>query len=190
MPILEPRGGLETDDSAGVTLVKRRARAVESYIAASLAIESLLIVLVVLRLVHGSWWWVVIGFATLKIIEIVQVTVNATIFDRFAASAGNKVASVPRMVVLAFINFVELAACFGLLFTVNLEKLNGAKGPADAFYYSVITQLTIGYGDVHPIGYMRAIAAIHGFIAIGFVALVFARLMSALPKIHSMFDER
>jgi len=37
---------------------------------------------------------------------------------------------------------------------------------------------------------MRAIAAVHGFIAIGFVALVFAGLLSALPKIESMFDER
>jgi hypothetical protein len=81
--------------------------------------------------------------------------------------------------VLAAINYVELMLWFGLIYSLNYQLLHGAGRPATAFYFSVITQLTIGYGDVFPTGWLRIIAALQGLIGALFVIVVLGRAVSA-----------
>ena len=64
---------------------------------------------------------------------------------------------------------------------LNYHSLHGADRPITAFYFSVITQLTIGYGDVYPMGWMRVLAAAQGLIGAFFAIGVFARAITALP---------
>lgn len=92
-----------------------------------------------------------------------------------------RVASFTRSIALALVNFVELCTCFGVIYAKDYERLSGAGQPLSAFYFSVITQLTIGYGDIHPTGYARVIAAIQGTVALVFIVLVFARIVQSLP---------
>jgi hypothetical protein len=89
------------------------------------------------------------GALSLRILEVLQVTVNATLFD-----PDDVVSSSARMLVLAAFNFVELILCFGVVYATNYQMLMGAGRPVTGFYLSVITQLTIGYGDVYrPAGF-------------------------------------
>ena len=86
---------------------------------------------------------------------------------------------IQRSLVLAAINYVDLMLWFGLIYALNYQLLNGAGQPATAFYFSVITQLTIGNGDVSPTGWLRIIAAAQGLIGALFVIVVLGRAVSA-----------
>jgi hypothetical protein len=90
------------------------------------------------------------------------------------------VISPQRTLVLAAINYVELMLWFGLVYALNYKSLHGAGQPATAFYFSIITQLTIGYGDVSPEGwFLRILAALQGLIGALFVIVVLGRAISS-----------
>jgi hypothetical protein len=126
---------------------------------------------------------------SLRIVEIIQVTVNATLFDALSGRPDELAASRARMLVLSGINFLELVICFGIIYAMNITYLHGAGNPLTAFYFSTITQLTIGYGDVYPMGWLRIAVAVQGIMNTLFVVLVFGRLMASFPQIRGLFDE-
>jgi len=118
--------------------------------------------------------WVIGALAVIRIVEILGRTVDVTY-----------VIDPRRTLVLAGINYVELALCFGVIYALNYQCLHEASRPIarpiTAFYFSIITQLTIGYGDVYPRGLLRVVVAAQGLIAALFLILVFARAIGALP---------
>ena len=84
--------------------------------------------------------------------------------------------------VLVVINYVELMLWFGLIYALNYKSLHpSGTQPITAFYFSIITQLTIGYGDVYARGWLRIVAAAQGLIGALFVIVVLGRALSA-PK--------
>ena len=91
-----------------------------------------------------------------------------------------------RFLVLGFVNFLELIVCFSAIYAFDLTKLKGAMDPWAALYFSVVTQLTIGYGDLKPLAELRAVAAIQGLSGLSFLALVFTRAITALKAIHEI----
>lgn len=132
-------------------------------------------------LMNAARVWVI-----LRVVDILQATINVTLFDPLRGRADNRVASRARLVVLGFVNFVELIVCFSTLYASRLQELSGATTKWDAMYFSVITQLTIGYGDIHPQGILRAVAALQGLSGLVFLALVFARTITALPALEEI----
>ena len=109
----------------------------------------------------------------LALLRVPEIIVRTTTVD------FSDVVSTQRSLILAAINYVELMLWFGLIYALNYQFLNGAGQPATAFYFSVITQLTIGYGDVSPTGWLRIIAAAQGLIGALFVIVVLGRAVSA-----------
>jgi hypothetical protein len=188
--LLRARSVLSLDEITSEVFTRRRAHAIETYMVYWLVLQVVLVGMVCL----GSWpRWLGAGLAviaTLRIIEIVQVTVNTTLFDALSGRPDQWVASRSRMIVLAGVNFIELALCFGVVYAADLSMLKGAGRPIAAFYFSIITQLTIGYGDVCPVGWLRLVAAAHGLIGILFVILVFGRFIAALPPVQDKFGSR
>jgi hypothetical protein len=120
--------------------------------------------------------WLFGILAVIRIVEIVGRIVDVT-----------EVISPLRTLILAGINYVELALCFGVLYALNYKSLSGADRPITAFYFSIITQLTIGYGDVSPTGYLRLLVVVQGMLSALFVITVFARAIAELP-IHKERD--
>lgn len=192
-PIFRPRSELTPEEVAptefGRDFTRRRAFAIEMYLIGWLVVE---LGLVVLSL-FGPWkGWVqslVAAIVGCRIVEIVQVTVNATLFDALSGRPDDRVASRVRMIVLAGINFLELCLCFGVIYANAFTYLRGAGQAVTGYYLSIITQLTIGYGDVFPTCWLRVVAAVHGLASILFVILVFGRFIAALPQVRGIFGD-
>jgi hypothetical protein len=111
--------------------------------------------------------------AVLRVIEILARNTRIDFTD---------VASKQRSLALVSINYVELMLWFGLVYALNYHSLHGVIGqPATAFYFSIITQLTIGYGEVYATGWLRLIAAAQGLIGALFVIVVLGRAVSGPP---------
>ncbi len=188
--LFRPRSDLTPAECGSKEFTRHRARAIEMYMVAWLVFELFAVSTVCL----GLWQkWFVCIIAVLigsRIIEIIQVTVNATLFDALSGRPDERVASRARMLVLAAVNFIELLLCFGVIYATDYLALRGAGRPVTAFYFSIITQLTIGYGDVYPTGWLRVVAAMQGLVGILFVILVFGRFMASLPQLRGIFEEK
>ena len=55
-------------------------------------------------------------------------------------------------------------------------------------YVSVMTQPTIGYGEIRPIGCARFVSVAQRLIAVAFTILIFGRIVSVLPAIGSVMS--
>jgi hypothetical protein len=169
-------------DPTGTT--KRRSRRIEIYIGAWLVMEVVLLGLAA----HDPGWSIGIprALATLRILDIFQSSVNLGVFDQLRARGQLRISNAVRTLVLSFLNYLELIVCFGILYTTVLSKLVGATSWLDALYFSIVTQLTIGYGDIHPLGEARVVTSAQGLIAVAFTILILGRIVSVLPNIDSV----
>lgn len=123
---------------------------------------------------------------SLRVFDIMQAGVNLTVFDHLRTSRKNSVLSVTRTLVLGLWNFVELIFCFGIVYSAVLPKIQHATEWCDAYYFSTVTQLTVGYGDLLPLGTLRMVSAIQGILGVVYVVLMLSRFVSLMPRIESV----
>lgn len=162
----------------------RRSRRKEAYVLSWFAIELLL--LLVAEIEVGWPLWIPRVLATIRILDIFQSSVNLSVFDQLRTEERVVISSAVRTLVLSFLNYMELLICFGIVYVTMLEKLDGAEGWMDALYFSVVTQLTIGFGDIKPLGVARFVSSMQGLIAVAFTILILGRIVSVLPKIETV----
>jgi hypothetical protein len=186
-PLLKPRSAVNEKEAKDRNFALHRSRATEIYIMIWLLLEIFLIVCSISFGVPQWFYWIATGLASSRIIEVVQVTVNAAIFDALSGRPEVNIASAERMIVLSVLNFLELAACFGLIYALHYTHLQGAGRPITGYYFSIINQLTIGYGDVYPTSWLRVVAAVQGLAGLSFVILVFSRFLASLREVSSVF---
>ena len=182
------RSELEPTEVLNRQFADRRARAIEKYVLSCLLLELLIAIASCLFRWPSIVGIVLTAILSSRVIEIIQVTVNATLFDALTTKADRGVGTVSRILVLAGINFVELLLCFGAIYASNYERLMGAGRPLTGFYFSIITQLTIGYGDVYPTGWLRVVAAIQGLVGALFIILIFGRIVTSLQPIRGLYE--
>ena len=174
-------------------LTMRRGRRIEAYIFCWFVLEAA--VVFIAPSLHGFWLFV-LALPAWRVCDLFQSAINVNIFDRLRCGARiHRVASVTRIVILSFWNFIELMLCFGIFYSSELAAFKGhGEGigrldPAEAYYFSVVTQLTIGYGDFQAIGFTRLLAATQGLLGFVFAVFVLSRVVAFLPKSESIFDE-
>ena len=174
------------DDPHGSTI--RRSRRVEGYLIAWFLIEAALLVDAANRL--GGPVWMVRVLATVRVLDIFQSSVNMSVFDQLRSEKSLVISSAVRTLVLSFLNYIELLVCFGVLYSTLEGQLVGSSGWLDDLYFSVVTQLTIGFGDIKPIGWARFVSVMQGLIAVAFMILIFGRIVAVLPSIQSVMSHR
>ncbi len=162
----------------------RRARRVEAYIIAWFVVEALLIAT---SAEHWHWaLWIPRAIVTVRILDIFQQSVNMSVFDQLRSDERLVISSAVRTLVLSFLNYIELLVCFGIVYTTLPGSLVGSTGWIDDLYFSVVTQLTIGFGDIRPVGLARLIASVQGLVSVIFTILMLGRIVSVLPKIDTV----
>jgi len=131
---------------------------------------------------------VILGY---RVFEIAQVSVNLTLFDHLRITRIHSVSGITRTLLFTLWNYLEILGCFAAIyrafptFVVDSHGMSiGTTG--EAIYFSAITQLTVGYGDLHPIGLHRGMAAVQGMLGLLFALLVLARFVTLLPPIKSI----
>jgi hypothetical protein len=66
----------------------------------------------------------------------------------------------------------------GSFFIDPAYNINGVVDAADFIYYSFITLVTLGYGDIIPVAsYARGSAVIEGIIGVMYLAIIISRLV-------------
>jgi hypothetical protein len=168
---------------------KARGRKVEIYLGGWLLAEAAAVGLVANN-IEPRWAFIWVALAAYRVFDILQATINITIFDPLRTLGKQTYfLALVRTLVMSFINFIELAICFGTIYAHRLIELDKAQNWRSAYYFSFITQLTIGYGDVSPRGFTRAIAVSQGMVGFFFGLVVLGRFISFLPRIGTLMHD-
>ena len=171
---------------------RRRDRSIEFYIFFWFLLEVSIAVLYPF-VADSRWKILLLGLLGIRILDIFQITVNTSIFDRIRLTWRDQYAeSVPRTLILAVWNYLELMLCFGVVYTHfhYLGFLHDAAGFFDPYYFSAVTQLTIGFGDIHPGGPAQLATIIQGFTGFLFQLLILGRIVALLPEIKGRDREK
>lgn len=186
---------LESQEKADdLELTSKRAKRVDTYIAVWIMIEAAFFLLVSwLRGEYTGLCWVLIALVAFRILDIPCTAVRIAVFDGSELPKGVRpvVASHERIVVLGFTNFFELIGCFAVIYAIEPQLL-GTCDPDwfDPLYFSVISQLTIGYGDLQPVAWLRPVACLQGLLAILVLFLLIGRFISVMPPERSLDYEQ
>lgn len=178
------RGEHFTADPEAAT--RLRAWRVDVFVLASVALE----LTIFFTIFHAPTWLriVLLAMPVLRILNIIEVTVNLNVFDALTSDVKPRVASVVRTLILTGINYVELIFCFGIIYAVALADLHGARDPLDVIYFSSITQLSVGYGDIVPTGLLRLAAVAQAMLGLFFTVVLLGRFAGLLPRIRTVAE--
>jgi hypothetical protein len=131
----------------------------------------------VLLLAYGAW----------RCFELIVLHVNQVLFDEYRVLRdGLPVDDLNyRRLVLSIIhNYVELLFWFAFFYrqlAFHFSRQHPLEDPWTALYFSVVTQATVGYGDVTPTDWIgRALVIAQVALGIFLVIAVLARWMSIM----------
>ena len=139
--------------------------------------------------------WVVLLLLALRVINIAFYNLRVALVETNYIPRQppiHLIVSAKRSLTLGIVNFVELIMCFGCMYAAFADHISvTAPQVKDAFvfcYFSCITQLTIGYGDVQPLGGLRLVTCAQGLIGLLLITMTIGRMIS-LVRFEEARDE-
>jgi Ion channel len=122
-------------------------------------------------------------FAAWRLFDIFQNMINVAVLDHFRVKPSEPyLASATRSVLLGFVNFGEAIICFAVIYSSAISQFGLETNKFVGLYFSVITQLTVGYGDISPKGDIRVVAACQAMFGFVLSVALIGRLISLLPR--------
>ena len=186
-----PKEDLMAEATTSVQRVKmtiRRGRKIEAYVVAWLVVQLVVIcVLSTIRL-SSALAWPIRTILAYRLFDITQAVANLNVFSSLRMHGRpRRVPSLARILILSLWSFVEVAFCFGGLYATAPSAFSAPFTTFyDPYYFSMVTQLTIGYGDIFPIGAMRLLVATQGMFGFMLGAIVLGRIVSLLPRVEPL----
>jgi len=182
------------DNAIKEKLTKKRGKEIELYMCICILAEILILLLVniVLRDYRLIKYLLLIPIAV-RLLDIFQTNVNISVFAhlRTRKPHGRQYIATPvRLLVLVAINYLEIILCFGIIYSVFISNIQCHTHWADALYFSVITQLTIGYGDLRPTEFLRLAVCVQGMLGLLFTVLIISRIINLVPQPTSIAGGR
>jgi potassium channel LctB len=164
---------------------RHRGRRVEAYLCVWLAIEAAAVAFGTTSR-HGWLTGIFLALMAGRILDIIQITGNISLFDRLKLNwRYYYVENTVRTILLSLVNYVEFIVCFGFIYCVagrGGDVLTFKDSPYDGYYFSGATQLTIGYGDIVPSGWVKYLALFQGFLGFLYALLILGRFIALLPE--------
>jgi hypothetical protein len=187
---------------------EQRSRRVDTFVAICLVAE-ILCLLLLCRHLRPAIARLALAFVVWRVIDILATDLRVSLFesfDRRRDTERNKdlryvYSSPSRVIVLGVINYLELIVCFAAIYAFGADHVTADLRPATwlfasnpviekCLHLSFVTQITVGYGDLVPNGWLRPVAWLQCFAGLGIVALLIARYMTVLPGDRGLRDER
>lgn len=101
--------------------------------------------------------------------------------------------STERSLVFGFLSYIELIVLFGAVYRAFPETARHGgghlRGLWEPLYFSAITQLTIGYGDISPTSWGRGLAVGQTFFGLFVVVTQVARYVGVIASLPDPEDE-
>lgn len=82
------------------------------------------------------------------------------IFSRIYLSEHFNAEDYKRMLILLFLNFLEVVFSFAVIYSSGKHLNKPFSGYVDAIYFSMMTSSTVAYGDFYPVTYFGKITSI------------------------------
>lgn len=186
--IFKPRVG--NDGEQDILNTNKRAKRIEIFNLITFFFEITLFECFFREWINSFWAGIFIFLIGYRISFIVLYLLKVSLFDRknIPQNVPHYVASVERLIVLAFVNYIELAICFSIIYVFGKDNLIGFDGWFSPIYFSFITQMTIGYGDIKPDGWIRFVVCIQGLSGIIILVLGVGNFVRLLPSVKSVAD--
>ena len=126
-------------------------------------------------------------FCIWRLCDILQATINLVIFDplRVNGQKSHTTFSVVRTVILSIINYIEIILLFAIYYNSSIAHLNISSSltGVEGLYFSVVTQFTVGFGDIYPKnGMTKLVVVAHCTIAWFMSIIVISRVVSLIPS--------
>ena len=172
------------DDTHMETITKQRGRWIDWYVLCWLFLLTVFALLA--PEAKGCIAFFCVAVPLFRVFDILQTAVNMTLFDHLRIPKRHSVSGITRTLFLSLWNYLEIVFSFGIVYSVLWPQIKYATRPLHGYYLSVITQLTIGYGDLQPLGSVRIIAPLQGIVGFVFAILVIARFVMLMPRIGSV----
>lgn len=170
-------------------IVRKRALKMDIIILSYLIFEIILPV-VYENFYHQNWLkYFIIVVLVFRLIDIIQVNVNMILFDTVRTRGSMRITKYTRAIILILWNYFEIILIFGFLYLAHHELLDGYAKWTDSYYFSTITQLTIGYGDLSPTEGIRFVSAFQGLVGTLFLALIISKIISLAPELKEIDKE-
>ncbi len=134
---------------------------------------------------HFFPYWLqvsVLALLGLRIVNITFYNLRSALLEDPTPSGQYR--SFKRSLALGLVNYAELILCFTAVYAWQPHMLihHGAFS-TDWFsplYFSAITQLTIGYGDITPSGWVRPISCVQGICGLLLLVVTVGLMVSTL----------
>lgn len=106
----------------------------------------------------------------------------------FASDLFTRPRSYKRSMLLLFLNYIEIVAAFGVLYTLRNNMNRPFTHWFDSIYFSLVSSNSIGFGDYYPITtYGKVLVSLQALFFLSFVVL-FLNFFSTKVKSKGYFD--